>query len=163
MTTEDDVTEVMRLKALADKIDTMAKPIHTVVAEKVDELTDRLDTIVQDIMELLDEGSITTAELENNCMLLSAELYYVSVNRENLFVKFKLAEQQKKTIYAQAFSGTEGTVGQKQSIAVMTAQNESLVEIMFASAFNKVDQRVKTATDLLNSMKKMLGSRSTRG
>ena len=103
--------------------------------------------------------SLTDAQLDDFTLNLSSLLYFVSAAQENLGIKEDVSRAVQKEIYNRVREKAQGTVADKDMAAELQSQNETLTTVIYNRAYKKVKLRAEAASEMVNSVKKVMTRR----
>lgn len=130
---------------------------------KVNELTRELDTLM-DMMhtKILNENyEITNQEIEKLIIRLPIVIYDLNNMLMKAGIKEDLAKIIKQTNFNQAYVMQEGTIADKKAGAELAIKEEMLLETTWKRSVKIINQKMDIATELLQSVKKILSKRMT--
>ena len=150
--TEDTQSSVeVNSKTITDIVDNIIKPY-----------SDDLDRYVLFIKDCLKDGEHppTDEELDDFCLNLSTLIYFAGGMCEYLGIKDDISKALYKEMYHESRAKLErGTVADKDSLAELASQKESLVNVCYNRAFKLMKSKVENSQELLSSCKKVLSRR----
>ena len=150
--TEDTQSSVeVNSKTITDIVDNIIKPY-----------SDDLDRYVLFIKDCLKDGEHppTDEELDDFCLNLSTLIYFAGGMCEYLGIKDDISKALYKEMYHESRAKLErGTVADKDSLAELASQKESLINVCYNRAFKLMKSKVENAQELLSSCKKVLSRR----
>lgn len=150
--TEDTQKSVeVNSKTISDIVDSIIKPY-----------SEDLDRYVLFIKDCLKDGEHppTDEELDDFCLNLSTLIYFAGGMCEYLGIKDDISKALYKEMYHESRAKLEkGTVADKDSLAELASQKESLVNVCYNRAFKLMKSKVENAQELLSSCKKVLSRR----
>ena len=138
-------------KTISDIVDSIIKPY-----------SEDLDRYVLFIKDCLKDGEHppTDEELDDFCLNLSTLIYFAGGMCEYLGIKDDISKALYKEMYHESRAKLErGTVADKDSLAELASQKESLVNVCYNRAFKLMKSKVENAQELLSSCKKVLSRR----
>ena len=136
--------------------------IDNIVNEIIQPYCKDLDKYVSFIKDCLKDGENppTTDELDDFCLNLSTFIYFAGGMTEQLGIRDDIARAVYKEIYHTArASQDKGTVADKNSLAELSSQEESIVSASYSRAYKTMKSKVENAQELLGSVKKVLSRR----
>lgn len=153
---EDD-----KIRGLQRRIDSNSEVIDGIVNRLVAKYCRDLDEYVENIrIKIQDlESPPTLQELEHFTLNLPTLLYFSGEALEALGVKEDMAKAVKMEVYNQIFESAQKTVKDKTAAAELGSQTEYLTHTAYQRAYKKIKFRIDAATELLQSVKKVLSSR----
>lgn len=147
---------------IRDCIESDSKIVDNIVDDIVSPYCKDLDAYVSFIKGCLKDGETppTDLELEDFCLNLSTYLYFAGGMCEYLGIRDDIS----KLVYKEAYHANrskldKGTVADKDSIAELKSQSESLINVCYNRAFKIMRSKVDNAQELLSSCKKVLSRR----
>ena len=157
-----DNIDVERIKAISSKTESYSETIEKIVGDIVNPYSKDLDRYVAFIRNCLEDGERRPSdmELEDYCMNLSTQIYWVSAGCERLGIRDDISKAIYREIYNTARQIEEkGTVADKDSIAELKSQQELLTNVCYNRAFKILRAKVENAQEILSACKKVLSRR----
>ena len=156
--TRDELSQVLA------RVDGNSATVNEIVDDIVKKYCEPLDKYVSQIDDILKEGKeIADEELDDFALNLPCLLYYACEAQEVLGVKEDVSRAVKAEIFNKVRNSiNEGTVADKDSMADLASQNETVVIIIYQRAYKKVKARIDAAYEILNSVKKVISRRQAQ-
>lgn len=151
-----------KINNIKGSVESYSSQIDSIVLSIVNPVSKKLDDYVRFISEILQDGQEppTTSELEDFCMNLSTQIYFVGGASEHLGIRDDISKAVYKDMYHTARASQEdGTVADKDSLAELSSQQELIVNICYNRAYKIMKSKVDNAQELLSSCKKVLSHR----
>ena len=159
----------MKFNISNEEFETIQKTIEA-DSEVIDKIVDDiirpyckdLDKYILFIKDCLKDGENppTTDELDDFCLNLSTYIYFAGGMCEQLGVRDDIAKAVYKEMYHTKRSElSSGTVADKDSLAELASQAESVTSFTYARAYKTMKAKVENAQELLSSVKKVLSHR----
>lgn len=150
-----------KMAKVAERVDLLSKEVNEMVDKIVNEVCSDLDEYMQGIDEILTSQTnpVTDAQLDDFTLNLSSLLYFVSAAQENLGIKEDVSRAVQKEIYNRVREKAQGTVADKDMAAELQSQNETLTTVIYNRAYKKVKLRAEAASEMVNSVKKVMTRR----
>ena len=144
------------------KVESNSKIIQDIVNSIIKPYSEDLDRYVLFIKDCLKDGERppTDDELDDFCLNLSTLIYFAGGMCEYLGIKDDISKALYKEMYHESRAKLEkGTVADKDSLAELASQKESLINVCYNRAFKLMKSKVENAQELLSSCKKVLSRR----
>lgn len=144
------------------KVESNSKIIQDIVNNIIKPYSEDLDRYVLFIKDCLKDGEHppTDEELDDFCLNLSTLIYFAGGMCEYLGIKDDISKALYKEMYHESRAKLEkGTVADKDSLAELASQKESLINVCYNRAFKLMKSKVENAQELLSSCKKVLSRR----
>lgn len=152
--TRDDINNII------DRVEGNSGTINEVVDSIVADYCKPLDDYMQIIDEILREGNeIADYELDDFALNLPSLIYFACSAQESLGVKEDVSKAIRSEVYNKVREKSQGTVADKDSVADLASQQETVVVIIYQRAYKKVKARIEAAYEMLNSVKKVMTRR----
>ena len=159
----------MKFNMSNEEFETIQKTIEA-DSEVIDKIVDDiirpyckdLDKYILFIKDCLKDGENppTTDELDDFCLNLSTYIYFAGGMCEQLGIRDDIAKAVYKEMYHTKRSElSSGTVADKDSLAELASQAESVTSFTYARAYKTMKAKVENAQELLSSVKKVLSHR----
>ena len=143
-------------------VEANSKTIEDIVNSIIKPYSEDLDRYVLFIKDCLKDGEHppTDEELDDFCLNLSTLIYFAGGMCEYLGIKDDISKALYKEMYHESRAKLEkGTVADKDSLAELASQKESLINVCYNRAFKLMKSKVENAQELLSSCKKVLSRR----
>ena len=148
------------LSETINKVEVNSELIDSIVDDIVSKYCKSLDSYVKQIDDILKEGNeISDYELDDFALNLPSLIYFACDAQESLGIKEDVSKAFRAEIYNIAREKASGTVADKDSVAILASQKESLVVAIYQRSYKKIKCRIEAAYELLNSVKKVLTRR----
>lgn len=157
--TNEELTDV---KEIQQRIEEHSKVIDDIVYDIIQPYCEGLDKYVDFIKECLKDGENppTNDELDDFCLNLSTYIYFAGGMCEQLGIRDDIAKAVYKEMYHTRRSElNSGTVADKDSLAELASQSESVASFTYTRAYKTMKAKVENAQELLSSVKKVLSHR----
>ena len=156
-----DNLDISKVKNIKLHIEDNATIVEGIVDEIIQPYCKDLDRYVSFVADCLKDGETppTTAELEDFCLNLSAQIYFAGGMCENLGIKDDISKAVWKETYNNARDDYKGTIADKNAQAELQSQQEQLTNVCFSRAYKKMKSKIDAAQELLSSCKKVLSHR----
>ena len=154
--------ELMEVEAIQEKVEANSKAIDSIVYDIISPYCKDLDKYVDFIKECLKDGENppTNDELDDFCLNLSTYIYFAGGMCEQLGIRDDIAKAVYKEMYHTRRSElSSGTVADKDSLAELASQAESVASFTYTRAYKTMKAKVENAQELLGSVKKVLSHR----
>lgn len=150
-----------RMNIVAGRVDTLSREVIEMADSIANTVCADLDDYMKGIDEILtnQERPVSDCQLDDFILNLSSILYLVSDAQENLGIKEDVSRAIQKDVYNRVRAKAQGTVADKDAAAALQCQEESITTIVYARAYKKVKLRVEAATEMVNSVKKVMTRR----
>ena len=150
-----------KMSKVAERVDLLSKEVNEMVDKIVNEACADLDEYMGGIDEILTSltNPVTDAQLDDFTLNLSSLLYFVSAAQENIGIKEDVSRAIQKEIYNRVREKAQGTVADKDMAAELQSQNETLTTVIYNRAYKKVKLRAEAASEMVNSVKKIMTRR----
>ena len=86
-------------------------------------------------------------------------MYFIGEAQEALGIREDVSKAIRQDVYNTAFSAAVGTIADKQANAELSSQSETVANIAFSRAYKKVKIRLDAASEMLQSVKKVMSRR----
>ena len=153
---EETILEIQ--KKVSINSDIVNRLVNNLVAEYCQELDEYMSFIKNIIMD--DKQPPTDLELDDFTLRIPVLLYFTGEAQESLGVKEDVCRAIKSELYNEVFSDTKGTVADKTALAELRSQEEAITYIIYQRAYKKVKLRMEAASEVLNSVKKVITRRT---
>ena len=156
---EDELDAVENVR---DTVEKDGKIIDNIVMGIIKPYCKDLDAYVSFIKDCLKDGENppTNDELDDFCLNLSTYIYFAGGMCEQLGIRDDIAKAVYKEIYHTRRSElNSGTVADKDSLAELASQSESVTSFTYTRAYKTMKAKVENAQELLSSVKKVLSHR----
>lgn len=150
-----------RMHEVSDRVDNLSKEVIDMADQIANDVCADLDDYMKGIDEILtnQEHPVSDYQLDDFVLNLSSLLYLVSDAQENLGIKEDVARAIQKEVYNRVREKAQGTVADKDTAAELQCQEEAITTIVYARAYKKVKLRVEAASEMVNSVKKVMTRR----
>lgn len=139
----------------------MSETLEKIAQPIVDNLTKNLDAIISKTRQRQAESRLSDTDLQNAILAIPLELYYLNNQLEKIVLKESLAKELTRDKYNEELAKANGTVNVKGSIAEQNSQEERIVQLLYTTANKRLNAKISTATEVLNSCKKIITYRNT--
>lgn len=156
-----DEIPVEKVKQLQRRINKNSKLIDSIVdtlvmsyCRPLDEYMDKIRNILKD-----ENNPPTDKELDDFTLNLPVLLYFTGEAQESLGIKEDVAKAVKQELYNEAYDEADGTIADKTAVAELATQTEYITHIAYNRAYKKVKLRCEAASEMLQSVKKVISRR----
>lgn len=149
-----------KLKEIDKRVQENSDIINGIVTEIVNKYCKPLDDYMTSIDRILVNGTATAIQLDEFTLNLPVLLYFISDSQESLGVKEDISRAVKQELYNTVRDESQGTVADKDSIAELATQYETIVNIIYSRAYKKFKARVEAGYEMLASVKKVITRRT---
>lgn len=162
--------DIERVDKLMRETDINVRYFNNTCAEVVKKYSDGLDNLMKDLyVECIKNNDVTLETLEKYYLELSNMVYFMQEKVEQLGVYADMSEGASKEVYSKSIinqslikdangkSKVTSTVMQAQ--ADMEAQYETVVSSVYDRAYKIVKNKVSSAQDTMNTLRKLITSR----
>lgn len=127
-------------------------------------VNDLVKSYIAPVTEVVDfvkqrKNTMTDVELVNASVQLSAALYAANAHLERIGLHTDLTNQMRKLKYNEQLVAVTGKVVDKQSLAELACQKETLLCSVVERAYKTLKACVESGTEVLQSIKKVLSLR----
>ncbi len=146
---------------LQNKVDTSAKDIDILVDRLVNDYCKPLNDYMQFIRGILEDTNQPPIEqeLDDFMMNLPVLLYFTGEAQEAVGVREDIAKALRQEIYNKSYEKADGTVADKTAVSEMASRNEYIVQIVYQRAYKVIKNKMESASELLQSVKKVVTRR----
>lgn len=141
-------------------------------AAVVKKYSEGLDNLMSDLyVECIRDSDVTISTLERYYLELTNMVYFMQEKVEQLGVYADMSSSASKEVYSKsvinqsalkdAAGKSKVTVAEVQAQANISAQYESVVATIYDSAYRTVKNKVASAQDMMNTLRKLITSRQT--
>ena len=164
--------DTTRVDKLLEETGINVRYFNNACADVVKKYSEALDDLMKEIYVVcIKSGDTSLDKLENYYLELSNMVYFMNEKVEELGVYADMSESASKEVYSKSYisnSGTKdangkskSTVAELQAQANLDAQYESVVASIYDHAYKIVKNKVSSAQDLMNALRKIISSRMT--
>lgn len=150
-----------QLENINEKVKANSKLIDEIVTDIVNRYCKPLDDYMRQIDDILIGGQTTAIQLDDFALNLPVLLYFISDSQESLGIKEDVSRAVRQELYNTIRDDSEGTVADKDSLAELGTQYETLVNVIYSRAYKKFKARVEAGYEMLASVKKVMTRRIT--
>ena len=148
--------------SIMNKVDNTSNMIKEISDNLVENCCAELDTIMNELHNLLGSSEeLSTDTIQNYILYLANTLYFVGSAQEDLGIKEDTCKAIRKEVYSRAREDATGTVADKTTKAELISQQETVVLSIYSRAYKKVKIRMDAGYEMLNSLKKVMNKRIT--
>ena len=145
-----------------NKVDNTSNMIKEISDNLVEKYCEELDTIMNELHNLLGSSKeLSTDTIQNYILYLANTLYFVGSAQEDLGIKEDTCKAIRQEVYSRAREEATGTVADKTAKAELISQQETIVLNIYSRAYKKVKLRMDAGYEMLNSLKKVMNKRIT--
>lgn len=145
--------------SIMNKVDNTALVVKEISDKLVKEYCDELDELMLNIRDLLNSDCMGDNELETCILDLANTLYFTGSAQEDLGIKEDTCRAIRQELFNKLREDATGTIADKNSIAELGTQQESVVLAIYSRAYRKVKLRMDAGYEMLNSLKKVMNKR----
>lgn len=148
--------------SIMNKVDNTSNIIKEISDKLVENCCGELDTIMNELHNLLGSSKeLSTDTIQNYILYLANTLYFVGSAQEDLGIKEDTCKAIRQEVYSRAREEATGTVADKTAKAELISQQETIVLNIYSRAYKKVKLRMDAGYEMLNSLKKVMNKRIT--
>ena len=148
--------------SIMNKVDNTSDMIKDISDNLVENCCEELDTIMNELHNLLGSSKeLSTDTIQNYILYLANTLYFVGSAQEDLGIKEDTCKAIRQEVYSRAREEATGTVADKTAKAELISQQETIVLNIYSRAYKKVKLRMDAGYEMLNSLKKVMNKRIT--
>ena len=148
--------------SIMNKVDNTSDMIKEISDKLVENYCAELDTIMNELHNLLgSSGELSTDTIQNYILYLANTLYFTGSAQEDLGIKEDTCKAIRQEVYSRAREEATGTVADKTAKAELISQQETVVLSIYSRAYKKVKIRMDAGYEMLNSLKKVMNKRIT--
>lgn len=146
-----------------NRVDENGQKIDAIVNSIVNKYCGELDEFVNKVYKMISDPKIDVPDVDIEYMALQLPclMYFTSDKLEELGIREDIARGFEKESYNNSMLSTEGKVAEKESIAQIASQDDSLITSINSRAYRKIKARIELALETLSSLKKVLSNRIT--
>ena len=135
--------------------------IISIVDKLVKDCCENLDNFVDYVKNRLSDASfpLTDRELDDIIITIPTLLYFVGTQQEKLGIRHDVTKVSRNTQFNEAYLKAAGTAGAKKAHAESLVINDDIVLVVYIRAYNMIKSKVDSATEILQSAKKVLTRR----
>lgn len=146
-------------RTVMNETDCLSEQILDISSDLVSKYCGHLDNLVADIREVVASNQLTDEQLEYYILTLANTLYFVGSAQEDLGIKEDTCKAIRQELYNKAREQAKGTVADKDMVATLATQQETIALSIYTRAYRKVKMRMDAGYELLNSLKKVMNRR----
>ena len=153
--------DTKKIVVLQDRIDKNSELIDSIVNKLVADYCKSSDDYMDFIRTVLSDpkNPPTDVELDDFTLNLPVLIYFTGEAQESLGVKEDIAKAIKQELFNDMYTISAGTVADKTASAELATQSEYLAHIAYQRAYKKVKLRTEAASEMLQSVKKVISRR----
>lgn len=150
------------IEQLQERIDKNSKLINELTNKLVNDYCKPLNEYVAFIKSVLEDNQNppSALELDDFVMNLPVLLYFAGEAQENLGIKTDVANSIRQEKYNEIFATIKGTIADKTSASELQTQSEIITHIIYSRAYKTVKLKLEYASELLQSIKKVITRRT---
>jgi hypothetical protein len=150
-------------ESIMKNVDSISDTIKEISDELIKKYCDELDTIMNELHNLLGSSKeLSTDTIQNYILYLANTLYFTGSAQEDLGIKEDTCKAIRQEVYSKAREQATGkTVADKTAQAELIAQAETMTLAIYSRAYKKVKLRMDAGYEMLNSLKKVMNKRIT--
>lgn len=149
----------MDISEALQNVDMTYRDLMDIVEDAENETLGTLNALIENIR--MNAESLTNEEIRNALSRLSLEAYTFSEIKERSAFKANLAETIRKEAYAKSFAEATGTVGQKESAALLNISAQVIAEQINELLSNLFKTKLDETHRVVDTLKTILMSRMT--
>lgn len=138
-----------------------SKYILEIVTKLVSDCCGNLDKFVEYIKGRMSEANynLTDRELDDIIITIPTLLYFVGTQQEKLGIHHDVTKIARNTQFNEAYLRAAGTAGAKKAHAESIVVNDDIAMVVYIRAYNMIKSKIDSATEILQSAKKILTRR----
>ena len=151
-----------KIKQVQDRVNINSNLINNLVDDLVSQYCKDLDDYMEFVKSLVTNTKQppTDLELDDFTLRIPILLYFTGEAQESLGVKEDVCRAIKAELFNETFSNSKGTVADKTALSELRSQEEAITHIIYQRAYRKVKLRMEAASEVLNSIKKVITRRT---
>lgn len=135
--------------------------VNNLVDSLVAKFGKELERTVERVRDALkNNDKVSNDELEKFVMEVPVQMYFALEGLEKLGVEGDNAKMMKKTVFANSYIETSGTIEDKTKQAELDTITEHYVEIAYQRAYRKLKEKIAKAELVFSGAKKVLDKRT---
>lgn len=144
------------------KVELNSRYVDEICMDIINKHTKDLDILIDAVRGILskDDYMITGEELESIALKIPVYLYSLCTVQEQLGIRADISKSFEKDKYAKIARSVQGTVKEKEYIALNETQADSVVSIVSARVYKMIQMKIEIALELLASVKKVINKRA---
>lgn len=144
------------LKEALDQVELTYKELVDIANDMVKPFFDPLNDLVD---QLNDINNLSTSEIRNFMINIAMNSFRLGEVKEKASLKSELAEAVRKETYARKFSEAEGTLGAKDTFAVIESSSELVAQCLYELVANLLKTKMSECHSLIDVCKTVIMSR----
>ncbi len=153
------VFNTAKMEDMQKRIEINSEVIERYIKGIVTEYCAELDKYILHIKRVVGTDDVPTEALDNFVLRLPVLIYFAGEALENVGIQEDISTALKMEIYNHVFNDTEGTIADKTAMAELATQTEFVNNVIYTRAYKKIKLRMEMATELLQSIKKVVSRR----
>lgn len=156
------IQDSYKVRKVLTEVQNLYKDLQDIVDAEINTYCKPLDDYSREIDEALfgsNGKALPTDLIETYIANLASVLYYVNSGQEIIGLKEDLCKMIRQDVYTKARSACEGTVADKDAAGIVASCTEALAHTAYSHAYKTMKLKAEAGYELLNSLKKILGSR----
>lgn len=163
--------DVGKVEEVIKSVNDNSKYFNDVCSGIVKEYSESLDGLMSDIyVSCVRDNDVSMETLQSYYLELSNMIYFMNERLEALGVKSSMAESAYKEVYSKNViieskdkdekGKSKVTVSELQAKAALGAQYENVVSSIYDHAYKVVKGKVSSAQDMMNTLRRIISSRT---
>ena len=144
------------LSQALDAVEMTYGELKETVADMINSCFAQLDEIVNNIGDI---NTLSNDQIRNHMAKLAIATYSLGEIKEKAVLKAQCAEALRKETYALKFSEAQGTIGAKETFAIIESAQETIAEALYDLISNLFKTKIDSAHRLIDALKSILMSR----
>lgn len=164
--------DTTKVNKLLEETSLNVRYFNNACADVVRKYSQSLDDLMKEIYVVCIKSNEATLEnLEKYYLELSNLVYFMQEKVEELGVYADMSESASKEVYSKSYLSnsvikdvngkSKSTVAELQAQANLDSQYENVVSSIYEHAYKIVKNKVSSAQDLMNTLRKIISSRNT--
>jgi hypothetical protein len=153
------------LKSRYSEVRALARKAERIVDEVVDEYAGQLDEFISAVEEMLDDirdGRVKDLDeptLHRMTLRLPTILYRLTSMVDRSAIESDIAKAAVKSVYAQEYLGTTGTIPERNALAELRTAEETLIVDLSKHVHARLKSKFDVADKMFDGIRKVLTSR----
>lgn len=144
--------------SIMSKVDNISEIIKEVSDDLVNKYCKDLDNEMLDIRKKITQY-ISDSDIELYIIELANILYFTGTAQEDLGIKEDTCRSIRQELYNKIRDESSGTVADKNALAELAVQQETITLNIYSRAYRKVKLRMDAGYEMLASLKKVMNKR----
>lgn len=156
-----DKEGITRLWKNVENVENMSAILDQKVDDAVSEICRPIDLYMNQINKyLLDlKEPVPDEALEQFILNIPPLLYFISEAREKVLIRSEVSKEVYKELFGNARKEATGTVADRDNYARSKVMAESFASIVYQSIYTRIKAKEEAATEMLQSLKKIMNRR----